>query len=402
MAVSVDLDVVVRLLAVTAGLGAAAASLVAVLGAIAVRAFAARTWPEPKRWPPVTVLKPLCGDEPMLHAALATICRQDYPELQIVFGVRDEADPALVVARAIQRQFPDRDIGVVVDRRLHGANRKISNLINMLPAARHDVLIFSDSDLHVPPDYVAQVVAALETPEVGLVTTLCVGLPTSPGLVARLGATAITHSFLPGVLLGRCLGRQDCLGTTMALRRATLDRVGGLDGLVDRLADDQVLADNIRHFGLGVGLAGVVTQTAVPEHSWRALLLHELRWARTIRAALPWSFVTSTLQFPLFWAAMCVLLSGGAAWAAMAFVASWTVRALAAWFVDGSLRLRSGGSVAPFGLLPLRDLLSVGQVAASYLGRRVVWRGHVMYVELSADMLPTDMAQPAGATPPAG
>ena len=399
---SVGLDDVAQLLALIAGLGAAAASLVAVLGAIAVRAFAARARPEPRRWPPVTVLKPLCGDEPMLHAALATICRQDYPALQIVFGVRDEADPALAVARAIQRQFPGRDISVVVDRRLHGANRKISNLINMLPAARHDVLIFSDSDLHVPPDYVAQVVAALEVPEVGLVTTLCVGLPTSPGLIARLGATAITHSFLPGVLLGRCLGRQDCLGTTMALRRATLDRVGGLGGLVDHLADDQVLADNIRYFGLSVGLAGVVTQTAVPEHSWHALLQHELRWARTVRAAIPWGFVTSTLQFPLFWAAMYVLLSGGAAWSAMAFAASWIVRAVAAWCVDGALRLRPGGSLAPFALLPLRDLLSVGQVVVSYLGRRVVWRGHVMYVESSADMPPTEMAQPAEAMPPAG
>ena len=95
-------------------------------------------------------MKPLCGDEPMLEAALATICEQDYPELQIVFGVQDADDPALLAVQALQRRYPDHDISVVIDHRVHGSNRKISNLMNMLHAARHDLLVLSDSDLHVP------------------------------------------------------------------------------------------------------------------------------------------------------------------------------------------------------------------------------------------------------------
>ncbi len=125
----------------------------------------------------------------------------------------------------------------------------------MLPAARHDVLVIADSDVHVRPDYLERLVAALEAPGVGLVTTLYAGLPASPALPAQLGATQITHGFLPGALLARALGRQDCLGATMCLRRADLERIGGFAALVDHLADDNVLGRRIQRSGLDVGLA---------------------------------------------------------------------------------------------------------------------------------------------------
>lgn len=328
--------------------------------------------------PPVTVLKPLCGDEPLLMAALASICVQDYPGMQIVFGVQDPADPALEVVTQVRRRFPACDISVVIDTATHGPNRKIGNVINMLPAARHDILVISDSDLHVAPDYLRQVVAALHEPGAGLVTTVCRGLPTSGGWTARLGASAISHSFLPGALLSRVLGREDCLGTTMALRRDTLARVGGLHALVGHLADDNVLATRVQQLGLRVGLAATVPMTAVPEASWRALWQHELRWARTIRALEPMLFATSTLQFPLAWAGLTLAVSGGAAWACGLFLLAWVVRAGAALGTD---RLLSGRASAPIWLLPLRDAMSVGQVVASYLGARVVWRGHVMWAD---------------------
>ncbi len=351
-----------------------------VLGAIAVRAFVRRGRTLPQARPPVTVMKPLCGDEPLLEAALATICEQDYPELQIVFGVQDADDPALLAVESLQRRFPDHDISVVIDHRVHGSNRKISNLINMLHTARHDVLILSDSDLHVPRNYIDQIVAALEAPGVGLVTTLCSGLPTRAGLIGRLGATAITHNFLPGVLISRWLGREDCLGTTMGLRRETLVRIGGLNKLVGCVADDQVLGRETRRVGLTIALAAVVAKTGVSERSPARLFEHELRWARTIRALEPGLFAASALQYPLFWAASSVLLSGAAAWSVASFAAIWAVRALAACWIDRALRLRGSSAAVPILLLPLRDVLSVGQVVASYFGGRVVWRGRVMEV----------------------
>jgi ceramide glucosyltransferase len=282
----------------------------------------------------------------------------------------------------MQERFPACDIAVVVDATFHGPNRKISNLMNMMPMARHEVLVFSDSDLHVSPYYLEQIVAALETPGTGLVTTLCIGLPTSAGLAGHLGTTGISHSFLPGALMARALGREDCLGTTMALRRDTLASVGGLDALVRHLADDNVLAQKVRKLGLGVGLAATVPMTAVPETSLRALWQHELRWARTIRALEPLLYISSTLQFPLFWATAAVVLSGGSGWYAALFSAAWAVRAVAARWIDWALFQEWRPAAAtPVWLLPLRDVMSVSQVVASYLGARVVWRGHVMHAD---------------------
>lgn len=360
-------------------------------GAFAVQRFADQPSGMAKRRPAVTVLKPLCGDEPLLEVALASICNQAYPRFQVVFGVQDANDPALHVVDRLRERFPGYDIDVVTEPAFHGSNRKISNLINMLPVARHEVLVFSDSDLHVAPDYLERIVAALETPGAGLVTTVCVGLPTTAGPAARLGASGISHSFLPGALLSRAFGRQDCLGTTMALRRETLARTGGLHALVRHLADDNVLADRVQRLGLRVGLANTVPMTAVPERSLGSLWQHELRWARTIRALEPVLFAGSLLQFPMFWAVAAAVLSAGSAWSAGLFATAWAVRAGAARRIDHALlQGRGRASAVPVWLLPLRDIMSVGQVAASYLGTRVVWRGHEMRADngRSAELTP--------------
>ena len=129
---------------------------------------------------PVTVLKPLHGDEPLLEEALTSVCRQVYPPLQVVFGVNDAADTALPVVRRLQARFPGCDIAVVVEPTGHGANRKVGNLINMLPAAKHDVLVIADADMHVAPDWLHRLVVALDEPGVGLVTTVYTGVPVSP------------------------------------------------------------------------------------------------------------------------------------------------------------------------------------------------------------------------------
>jgi ceramide glucosyltransferase len=328
----------------------------------------------------ITVLKPLHGAEPLLEEALATLCVQDHPAYQIVFGVQDASDPAAAIVHRLQSRFPACDIALVVDPRRHGANGKVGNLINMLPAARHDVLAIADSDLHVRPDYLARLLATLAQPGTGLVTTLYAGLPATDCLAARLGATQITHGFLPGALLARALGRQDGLGATMVLRRATLARIGGLHALVDHLADDNALGRLVRGLGLAVRLAATVPATTVPETTLRALLRHELRWARTIRALAPVPFAASVVQYPLAWAALAVLVSAGAAWALALFAAAWAIRAALARGIDRSLAPLLPGVAfpAPVWLLPLRELMSVLVLAGGFTGSRVDWRGHTM------------------------
>ncbi len=156
--------------------------------------------------PPVTVLKPLYGSEPLLEEALESFCTQDYPQMQILFGVRDADDPAIAIVRRLQERHPHLDMELVVDPALHGLNRKISNLMNILPRARHEILVISDSDIHVRPDYLQHIVSALHQPNTGLVTTLYAGLPASGSLVQMLAACQINTTFCPASCSPAILG----------------------------------------------------------------------------------------------------------------------------------------------------------------------------------------------------
>jgi ceramide glucosyltransferase len=350
-------------------------------GWMAVIRFAAAPAPAPRQLPPVTILRPLCGDEPLLVDALLSCCCQDYPVFQIVFGAQDRADPALAVVRDLKENFPERDITVIVDPTEHGRNRKVANLINMLPSARYDVLVFSDSDLHLAPDYLARLVAALEKPNTGLVSTLYVGRPARHRWPARLGAAQINYSFLPGALLARALGRQDCLGSTMALHRRTLERSGGLHVLVDHIADDNVLGQRVAALGLAVDIADTVPAATVPETTLAALWHHEMRWARTIRALVPGSFGVSAIQYPFCWALLACVLSRGALPFVVLLGLAWAVRTAAAWGIDHALKPKLAplglAPVAPVWQLPCRDILSVIEIIASYSSNQVVWRGMI-------------------------
>ncbi len=374
------------------------AAVAAALGAVAAWAGLAATWRfarghdqgherEAARGAggaaPITLMKPLCGPEPEMEAALASFCRQDHPAYQIVFGVQDAADPALATVARLRLRFPDVDMTLVVDPTPHGMNRKVANLLNMMPFARHDTLVFADSDLHVAPDYLRRLQTALDRPGVGLVTTLYVGRPVVPGWAARLGATHLSHSFLPGALLARWMGRQDCLGSTMALTRRTMERVGGLQALSPHLADDNVLGQLVRRLGLSVALADSVPVTGVQERRLRQLWSHELRWARTIGALAPAAHAASALQYPLVWSLLACALSGFTAWSVGVLAGCWGTRLLVARLIDRVLRSRVGQAVPPVAawVLPLRDLLSVAEIIASYAGHRVMWRGHAMRSE---------------------
>jgi ceramide glucosyltransferase len=368
--------------AMLAGCGLVAA----LVGAAATLDFVRRPPLEAAEHPPISVLKPLCGDEPLLERALTTFFRLEYPAFQLVFGVQDPHDPALALVARLSRRFPAVQVSVVVDPALHGLNRKVSNLVNMLPHAQHDLLVFADSDLHVPPDYLTRLADALAQPGIGLVTTLSAGRPGVASLAAALGGMQISHVFLPGVLMSRLFGRQDCLGTTMALTRRTLGLAGGIASLLDHLADDHVLGRRVQALGLKVGLASVITATTVSENNFRALWAHELRWARTMGALEPLLFLTSALQYPLFWAGLAFLLSGGRAGFGALFAAAWVARGLSVAGVAYALRGTPGASgiyraAGAAALAPIRDAMSIAVLAASYCGDHVTWRGHVMHAD---------------------
>ena len=340
----------------------------------ALKRFNRQPRPQMEAPPAVTILKPLKGDEPLLEAALASFCTQSYGEFQLVFGVQDRNDPAIIVVERLRTLFPRLDIEMVIDETRHGGNGKIANLINMWPAAKHDIIVLADSDVHVTPHFLERIVAALDAPEVGAVTALYAGYASGSSLAGRFGAAQINHVFLPGVLVGRLLGRQDCLGAALALRRSTLIRLGGLPALLPHLADDAALGRLVRRLGLRVALAPSLVVTTVSEETLPALFGHELRWARTIRALEPLTYSTSLLQYPIFWALVTILASHARLWALGFGVVVWVVRAMEA---RAMARQLERGAFSGW-LLPLRELFSIVVLLASYVGNRVEWRGSSM------------------------
>ena len=335
--------------------------------------------------PPITVLKPLHGDEPLLEQALRSFLVQDYPNVQIVFGVQDAMDEAIAVVRRLVQEFPRHDLRLVIDPATHGPNPKVSNLINMLPHASHDLLVISDSDIHAAPDYLRQVAGCFAAmPGAALVTTLYCASPASLSLTRRLAASHVNYSFLPGVLLSRLLGRQDCLGSTMALHRQTLEVIGGLEKLSAHVADDHMLGRLVREQGGTIEIAPTLTATTVAETSATDLFAHELRWGRTVRAIAPIGYMLSAVQFPLFWASLALLVAPYAVWGWALFALTWALRGLSVARIDQVLAALSPramhGRLQSVLLLPVRDWVSAVVMAASLTGNEVRWRGQVLHV----------------------
>jgi ceramide glucosyltransferase len=337
----------------------------------AVVKFAQRPMPRAGRQPPVSILKPLRGEDPALAANLRSFLRQDYPVLQLVCGVSDPVDPAAVVVRQLIREFPNTNITLVVDATPHGANLKIANLRNMLPAVKHDLLVLADSDMRVGPDYLAAVTAPLvSVGTVGLVTCLY-RARSAGGLWSDLASLHINHGFLPQALVGEALGQgAGCFGATIALERATLAATGGFEALADMLADDHALGRAVRRLGKKVALSPYLVDDIVAEPSFLALFRHELRWARTIRLVAAGGFAGSVVTYPVPLALLALCLAAAPRAAAAMLVVALVVRALSARRIDKALRLKA----APLWLLPVRDLLSFGVFIASFLGRSVAWR----------------------------
>lgn len=334
-------------------------------------------------YPPVTLLKPLHLGEPGLSDNLESFFAQDYPgALQIVFGVRDEKDPAVAVVQSLQARYPHRDTVIVADGARYGFNAKISNLINMLPAARHDILVLSDSDIKVPSDWLRQVTDALAKPGVGLVTCLYTGevVRGDTRLWSTLSAMGTSYDFLPNVMLATSLGLADpCMGSTIALTRGVLEEIGGLTAFADFLADDYEIGRAVRAKGYTVAIPALgVGHTAV-EPSALDLFRHELRWTRTIRMLDSVGHLGSvvTFGFPIALIAALFLDFNGVSLAVMLITLS--ARLFLKRRIDGIFGTHAG----PFWLLPLRDLLSFAVFVMSRFGETVYWRGSRFQVETS-------------------
>ncbi len=326
--------------------------------------------------PPITILKPVCGDEHALYANLRSYCVQDYPEYQVIFGVRDVDDPAVAVVQRLLDEFPERDLELVIDSRVYGTNYKVSNLLNMYTHAKHDIVLSSDSDVRVGPEFLSVLGSEFDDPGIGAVTCLYTGSP-GPGFASRFGAAYLTHGFTPSAIVqARFGGLKGCFGQAMAFRRDVLEAIGGFGAITSRLADDYALGNRVKSAGYRIRLSSYCVENVVTERNLRSLFRHEQRWGRTIHGIAPvgyfFSFVTHSIPISLI--AVCLLLGFGTDVHVAAILAAGAVgaRFLLYRVVNRVLAVPSATS---FLLISLRECFSLMVWASSLAGRRVRWRG---------------------------
>jgi ceramide glucosyltransferase len=332
--------------------------------------------------PGVSVLKSLKGVDPGMMDAFRSHCKQNYGgKYELLFGVASLEGPEALAVTRLQLEFPEIEIKLSKCPEQLGTNGKVSTLIQLAEHARYEYLLINDSDISVGPHYLEQVMAGFAAPEVGMVTALYRGR--AHGTVAsQFEALGIATDFQPSVLLSRLLegGLRYGLGSTLAVRREALEKAGGLEGLVDQLADDYEMGARISKAGYRVVLSAAVVETAVPAYDWRGYVDHQLRWLRTVRDARPGGYAGLVVTYGIAWALMNVIASG--------------VSPLSLWLLGLSLFLRLGlamtvgaevlsdHQVLPsLWLLPLRDLLAIGLWVTGFAGNTILWRGERFVVK---------------------
>lgn len=341
--------------------------------------------------PTISILKPVKGLDPDLAEALRTHCTQDYPAaVELLVAVHSLADPAVPVVQALAAEFPAMRIEVVETPLVLGTNGKMSNLAQLLPHARNELILISDADIAVGTRYLRRITAPFHQspdaqPRTGLVTTPYRGRThpvARPTLGSRLEAPAIATDFFPGVLTARLTdkGMHFGLGSTLLVSRLALAAAGGLEAFTSVLADDHALGHRVSAAGYKVVLSPEPVSTSVPAYTIRGYWQHQLRWARTVRDVRPWSYAGLIFTHPVPWALLCLLASGGNLAVLLLLVFAIAARMTVAIMI-GYAMLGDTQVLRDLALLPLRDCFGLALWLWSYAGDTVEWRGEQFHIQ---------------------
>lgn len=342
---------------------------------------------------PVSIMIPLHGADFKAYDNYARFCRQDYPQFQIVFGVRDSRDTSIPIVEQLMANFPDRDISLVISEDTIGENLKVSNLQNMLGSVKHEQLVIVDSDIRVGPDYLRKVLAPLSDDRVGLVTCLYRAAET-PDFAAKLEAVGITSEFAPGVLMARMLeGVKFALGSTMATTRTRLEAIGGFRALADYLADDFMFGNLIEKQGFEVRLSEHVVETAMQPAGFAGMMRHQIRWARSTRISRPMGYLGLILTYGTALSLLNVAVDRASGLSIALLAATLVIRLTMGWII-GVHWLKDRILMRLFWLVPFRDLLSFAIWCISWVGKRVEWRGRLFEVSRDGKMIQVESPHP--------
>jgi len=324
--------------------------------------------------PAVSNLKPIRGVDPDAYANFASFCHQDYPDYELVFCVSDTEDPALPVIEKLQRAFPERPIRVLYGSGRDAANDKVAKLDRLVAEAAHPVLVISDSDVRVSPDYLRTVVAALADPKVGAATCFYVTAQEKT-FADRLHSTGMLSDFYAGIIVAWQLdGVKFALGPTIATTRERLAGFGGYRAIENLPGDDLLVGRLIAEQGYEVKLLPYTVETVADFASMGELLHKRLRWMVVMRHMRPWGHFGLLFTQAMPWLLAAAVLAPPAA--ALAYWATYLgLRWLLTWMI-AAWGLRQPGVAHKLLLVPLWDAVAFGIWAASFTRRTLRWRGH--------------------------
>ncbi len=325
-------------------------------------------------WPPVTMLKPVHGLEKNQRENLRSACLQDYPLFQVVFSVQTPDDPAVPLLREIQREFGPESVTVVIGNRRAGSNGKINNMLGGLPYARHEILVISDSDVRLRPDYLKTIIAPLADPEVGCVCTLYKA-SCAETWFEKVELLTLNADFMASVIFAHVTGASKfCLGASVALRRSTLEEIGGLEALADYLVEDYEMGQRIWGSGKKISIVPYFIDTMVDLKSPSQWWNHQVYWDQNTRAARPVAFLATAIirstPFALLFASMRRLDGVGLAVLGAAILVR---MATAAMTLGWGFRDREG--LKSLALLPFRDLAGLVSWFLALTRKTTIWRG---------------------------
>jgi ceramide glucosyltransferase len=360
---------------------------------VAARVFLiARGTPLPGFPPGVSILKSLKGLDPNMLDAFRSHCHQNYlGEFELLFGVSSLDDPAVPAVHQLQSEFPNQMIRLIECPARLGANGKVSTLAQLAPHTRYEFLLVNDSDISVSPHYLERVMAHFAQSEpqpdqrsskpVGLVTALYRGRM-HDSLGSRFESLGIATDFMPSVLVARMIegGLRYGLGSTLAVSREALEKIGGFEALVDHLADDYELGERIYKAGFRIALSSEVVETSVPAYPWSGFCDHQLRWLRTVRDARPGGYAGLLFTHGFTLALVNVIASGLSPISLWILALSFFLRLSLAMTV-GAVVLADHQVLPNLWLLPLRDLVATALWIAGFSGNTIVWRGEIFTVK---------------------
>jgi ceramide glucosyltransferase len=324
--------------------------------------------------PPVSLLKPVRGLDFGSYENFASFCRLDYPAYEIVFAVNDEEDPAVPVIQRIIADFPQRGIRLLLGAEQLGTNRKVNKLARLTREAQHDVLVLTDGDVRVGPNYLREVVAPLANRMTGAVTSFYRAIA-ERNLWAEIEAVGSSSDFFAGVLMaGWTEGIRFALGASIATTKEWLSKMGGFEAIADTLADDYELGYRIAKAGGAVILSHEPVWTMYPAQSFRGFWNHQVRWARTIRLCRPLSYIGLLFTQGLPWVLLAALVAP-AAWIAGAYLFAYLILRFAMAWTVGIWGVRDEGLRRKLWLVPLRDAIHFIVWLASFGSNHLQWDG---------------------------